>query len=95
GQYRPRVQVGLETHQCIHKEVETRDAHIIFHAESVPSLWRMCSYNWDCRWMGLYSPDPLNLLIGEPYATIFWVQFRIIFTEVGSRKNTGCSGTYP
>ncbi|MFQ6629300.1 hypothetical protein Gotur_007145 [Gossypium turneri] len=35
--------------------------------------------------MGLYSPGLLNLLIGEPYATIFWVRFRIIFTEVGSR----------
>ncbi|MBA0709639.1 hypothetical protein Golax_024663 [Gossypium laxum] len=23
--------------------------------------------------MGLYSPGPLNLLIEEPYATIFWV----------------------
>ncbi|MBA0786078.1 hypothetical protein Gotri_025675 [Gossypium trilobum] len=51
---------------------------------SVPSLWRMCSYNRDCRWMGPYSLGPLNLLIGEPYATIFWVQFYIIFTEVES-----------
>ncbi|MBA0624288.1 hypothetical protein Godav_009673 [Gossypium davidsonii] len=33
----------------------------------------MCSYNWDNQWMGLYSPSPLNLLIGEPYAMIFWV----------------------
>ncbi|MFQ6668709.1 hypothetical protein Gotur_034258 [Gossypium turneri] len=45
----------------------------IFHAESVPLLWRMCSYNWDCRWMGPHSPGLFNLLIGEPYATIFWV----------------------
>ncbi|MBA0669740.1 hypothetical protein Goklo_024705 [Gossypium klotzschianum] len=35
--------------------------------------------------MGPYSPSPFNLLIGEPYATIFWVRFRIIFTEVRSR----------
>ncbi|MBA0576503.1 hypothetical protein Golob_024567 [Gossypium lobatum] len=35
--------------------------------------------------MGLYSPGLLNLLIKEPYATIFWVRFQIIFTEVGSR----------
>ncbi|KAG8479458.1 hypothetical protein CXB51_029671 [Gossypium anomalum] len=40
--------------------------HFIFHAESVPLLWRMCSYNWDCRWMGPHSPGPFNLLIGEP-----------------------------
>ncbi|MFQ6646271.1 hypothetical protein Gotur_018897 [Gossypium turneri] len=59
--------------------------HSIFHAESVPSLWRTYNYNWDCRWMGLYSPDPLYLLIGKPYATVFWVRFWIIFTEVGSR----------
>ncbi|MBA0721566.1 hypothetical protein Golax_009091 [Gossypium laxum] len=31
----------------------------------------MCSYNWGYWWMGLYLPSPLNLLIGEPYATIF------------------------
>ncbi|MBA0762882.1 hypothetical protein Gotri_012434 [Gossypium trilobum] len=35
--------------------------------------------------MGPYSPGLLNLLIGESYATISWVQFRIIFTEVGLR----------
>ncbi|MBA0864350.1 hypothetical protein Goshw_002065 [Gossypium schwendimanii] len=29
------------------------------------------SYNWDCWWMGLHSPGPFNLLIGEPYVTIF------------------------
>ncbi|KAH1097762.1 hypothetical protein J1N35_014683 [Gossypium stocksii] len=28
GQYRPRVQVGPKTHQCVHREVETRDAYI-------------------------------------------------------------------
>ncbi|MBA0796135.1 hypothetical protein Gohar_006932, partial [Gossypium harknessii] len=28
GHYRPRVQVGPETHQCANKEVETRDPHI-------------------------------------------------------------------
>ncbi|MBA0668006.1 hypothetical protein Goklo_000993, partial [Gossypium klotzschianum] len=28
GQYRPGVLVGAETHQHIHREVETRDAHI-------------------------------------------------------------------
>ncbi|MBA0851703.1 hypothetical protein Goshw_024590 [Gossypium schwendimanii] len=31
----------------------------------------MNCYNWDCWWMGLYSPGSFNLLIGEPYATIF------------------------
>ncbi|MFQ6650017.1 hypothetical protein Gotur_022348 [Gossypium turneri] len=31
--------------------------------------------------MSPYSPSLLNLLIGEPYAMIFWVRFRIIFTE--------------
>ncbi|MBA0653895.1 hypothetical protein Goklo_020996 [Gossypium klotzschianum] len=35
--------------------------------------------------MGLHSPGSFNLLIGKQYATIFWVQFRIIFTEVRSR----------
>ncbi|MBA0819816.1 hypothetical protein Gohar_003757, partial [Gossypium harknessii] len=35
--------------------------------------------------MSPYSPGPFNLLILELYATIFWVQFRIIFTEVESR----------
>ncbi|MBA0688531.1 hypothetical protein Goari_006308, partial [Gossypium aridum] len=35
-------------------------------------------------WMSLYSLSPLNLLIGEPYVTIFWVRFQILFTEVGS-----------
>ncbi|MBA0756682.1 hypothetical protein Gogos_022017 [Gossypium gossypioides] len=35
--------------------------------------------------MGLYSPNSLNLLIGELYATIFWVRFWIIFTKVGLR----------
>ncbi|MFQ6658238.1 hypothetical protein Gotur_027593 [Gossypium turneri] len=59
--------------------------HFIFHAKSVPSLWRTCSYNWDCRWMGPHSPSPFNLLIEEQYVTIFWVQFRIILTEIGSR----------
>ncbi|MFQ6638848.1 hypothetical protein Gotur_015522 [Gossypium turneri] len=59
--------------------------HSIFYAKSVPSLWRTCSYNWDCQWMGLHSPSPSNLLIGELYVTIFWVRFQIIFTEVGSR----------
>ncbi|MBA0664079.1 hypothetical protein Goklo_004143 [Gossypium klotzschianum] len=33
----------------------------------------MCNYNWGCRWMGLYLLDSLSLLIGELYATIFWV----------------------
>ncbi|MFQ6628999.1 hypothetical protein Gotur_007297 [Gossypium turneri] len=41
----------------------------------------MYSYNWDYRWMGPYSLGPFNLLIGESYATIFWVRFRIIFTK--------------
>ncbi|MBA0652968.1 hypothetical protein Goklo_020180 [Gossypium klotzschianum] len=35
--------------------------------------------------MGTHSPGPLNLLIGEPYVTIFWVRFQIIFTKVRSR----------
>ncbi|MBA0633347.1 hypothetical protein Godav_001964 [Gossypium davidsonii] len=35
--------------------------------------------------MGLYSLSPFNLLIEEPYATIFWVRFWIIFTEIRSR----------
>ncbi|MBA0809435.1 hypothetical protein Gohar_025088 [Gossypium harknessii] len=35
--------------------------------------------------MGPYSPGPFNLLIKETYAMIFWVRFRIIFTEVRSR----------
>ncbi|MBA0875722.1 hypothetical protein Goshw_019587 [Gossypium schwendimanii] len=35
--------------------------------------------------MDPYSPGLFNLLIEKPYATILWVQFRIIFTEVGSR----------
>ncbi|MBA0876490.1 hypothetical protein Goshw_020725 [Gossypium schwendimanii] len=35
--------------------------------------------------MGPYSSSPFNLLIGEPYATIFWVRFWIIFKEVESR----------
>ncbi|MBA0878172.1 hypothetical protein Goshw_030282, partial [Gossypium schwendimanii] len=48
----------------VHREVETRDTHSIFHVESVPSLWRTCSYNWDCRWMSPYSPGSYNLLIG-------------------------------
>ncbi|MFQ6624877.1 hypothetical protein Gotur_003541 [Gossypium turneri] len=47
--------------------------YFIFHAESVSSLRRTCSYNWDCWWMGPHSPSPFNLLIGEPYAMIFWV----------------------
>ncbi|MBA0710704.1 hypothetical protein Golax_009973 [Gossypium laxum] len=34
--------------------------------------------------MAPYSPGPLNLLIGEPYVTIFWVRFQILFMEVGS-----------
>ncbi|MFQ6649450.1 hypothetical protein Gotur_022944 [Gossypium turneri] len=59
--------------------------HSIFHAGSVPSLWRTCSYNWDCRWMDPYSPGLFNLLIGEPYGMIFYVQFLIIFTEVELR----------
>ncbi|MBA0819277.1 hypothetical protein Gohar_027900 [Gossypium harknessii] len=29
--------------------------------------------------MGPHSQGQFNLLIWEPYATIFWVQFRIIF----------------
>ncbi|MBA0798990.1 hypothetical protein Gohar_009531 [Gossypium harknessii] len=36
-------------------------------------------------WMGLHSPSPFNLLIEEPYTTIFWVRFWIIFTEVRLR----------
>ncbi|MFQ6627545.1 hypothetical protein Gotur_004770, partial [Gossypium turneri] len=28
-----------------------------FLAKSVSSLWRTCSYNWDCLWMSPYSPD--------------------------------------
>ncbi|MBA0784707.1 hypothetical protein Gotri_024996 [Gossypium trilobum] len=35
--------------------------------------------------MGLHSPGLFNLLIGESYATIFWVRFWIIFTEVRLR----------
>ncbi|MFQ6658242.1 hypothetical protein Gotur_027593 [Gossypium turneri] len=35
--------------------------------------------------MGPHSPSPFNLLIEEQYVTIFWVQFRIILTEIGSR----------
>ncbi|MBA0696381.1 hypothetical protein Goari_002935 [Gossypium aridum] len=35
--------------------------------------------------MGLYSLGSFNLLIGESYATIFWVRFWIISTEVESR----------
>ncbi|MBA0737073.1 hypothetical protein Gogos_010553 [Gossypium gossypioides] len=35
--------------------------------------------------MNPYSLGLFNLLIGEPYATIFWVRFWIIFTEVESR----------
>ncbi|MBA0876015.1 hypothetical protein Goshw_025859 [Gossypium schwendimanii] len=31
--------------------------------------------------MGLHSPGPFNLLIEEPYATIFSMRFRIIFME--------------
>ncbi|MBA0850696.1 hypothetical protein Goshw_004605 [Gossypium schwendimanii] len=30
-----------------------------------------CSYNWDYWWMGPYSQNSFNLLIVEPYATIF------------------------
>ncbi|MBA0654428.1 hypothetical protein Goklo_021434 [Gossypium klotzschianum] len=35
--------------------------------------------------MILHSPGLFNLLIGESYVTIFWVQFWIIFTKVGSK----------
>ncbi|MBA0661786.1 hypothetical protein Goklo_006036 [Gossypium klotzschianum] len=35
--------------------------------------------------MGPYSLGPFNLLIGELYATIFCMQFQIIFMEVESR----------
>ncbi|MBA0857124.1 hypothetical protein Goshw_007833 [Gossypium schwendimanii] len=35
--------------------------------------------------MGSHLPGLFNLLIEEPYATIFWVRFRIIFTKVKSR----------
>ncbi|MBA0631789.1 hypothetical protein Godav_000629 [Gossypium davidsonii] len=35
--------------------------------------------------MGPHSLSLFSLLIGEPYATIFWVRFRIIFMEVRSR----------
>ncbi|MBA0797093.1 hypothetical protein Gohar_007816 [Gossypium harknessii] len=35
--------------------------------------------------MSPYSPGPFTLLIGEPYATIFWVRFQIIFTDVRTR----------
>ncbi|MBA0862595.1 hypothetical protein Goshw_010523, partial [Gossypium schwendimanii] len=35
--------------------------------------------------MGPHLPGPFNLLIGEPYVMIFWVRFRIIFTNVGLR----------
>ncbi|MBA0695182.1 hypothetical protein Goari_005414 [Gossypium aridum] len=35
--------------------------------------------------MGPHSSGPFNLLIDEPYVTIFWVRFRIILTEIGSR----------
>ncbi|MBA0868300.1 hypothetical protein Goshw_011414 [Gossypium schwendimanii] len=35
--------------------------------------------------MGPNSPSSLNLLIGEPYVTIFWVRFQIIFMKVRSR----------
>ncbi|KAG8473357.1 hypothetical protein CXB51_035500 [Gossypium anomalum] len=40
------------------------------------------NYSWGYCWMGPYSLGPLNLLIGEPYVKIFWVRFRIIFTEI-------------
>ncbi|KAK5785373.1 hypothetical protein PVK06_039955 [Gossypium arboreum] len=39
----------------------------------------------DCRWTGTQSLGPFILLIGEWYATSFWVLFRTILTEVGSR----------
>ncbi|MBA0646538.1 hypothetical protein Goklo_014495 [Gossypium klotzschianum] len=35
--------------------------------------------------MGPHSLGPFNLLIGESYATIIWVRFQVIFTEVRSR----------
>ncbi|KAG8472751.1 hypothetical protein CXB51_034638 [Gossypium anomalum] len=57
----------------------------IFHVESVLSLWKTCICNWDCRWMGTQSPSPHHLLIEELYAMSFWVLYRIILTEVGSR----------
>ncbi|MBA0803300.1 hypothetical protein Gohar_013531, partial [Gossypium harknessii] len=62
---------------------DTRLTHSIFYVGSVPSLWRTCSYSWGYWWMGPYSSGPLNLLIGEPYVTIFGVRFQILFTEVG------------
>ncbi|MBA0638369.1 hypothetical protein Godav_025437 [Gossypium davidsonii] len=34
---------------------------------------------------GTQSPGPFNLMIGERYVMSFWVLFRIILTEVGSR----------
>ncbi|KAH1046808.1 hypothetical protein J1N35_037592 [Gossypium stocksii] len=57
----------------------------IFHAESVLSLWKTCSCNWDCQWIGTQSLGSHHLLIGEPSVTSFWVLFRIILTEVRSR----------
>ncbi|MBA0858239.1 hypothetical protein Goshw_023288, partial [Gossypium schwendimanii] len=45
---------------------DLRCTRSIFYAGSVLLLCRTCSYNWGCRWMGPYSPRPLNLLIGKP-----------------------------
>ncbi|MBA0802108.1 hypothetical protein Gohar_012437, partial [Gossypium harknessii] len=42
GHYRPRVQVGSETHQRVNREVETRDAHI-------PSSMRRVYYHFGRR----------------------------------------------
>ncbi|KAG8497119.1 hypothetical protein CXB51_008269 [Gossypium anomalum] len=64
---------------------DPRRTLFIFHAESVLSLWKTYTCNWDYRWMGTQSPGPHHLLIGEPYATSFWVLYRIKLTEVRSR----------
>ncbi|MBA0880337.1 hypothetical protein Goshw_022037, partial [Gossypium schwendimanii] len=49
GQYRPRVQVGPKTYQRVHRGGDPRHTHSIFHAGSVPSLWRTYSCNRDCQ----------------------------------------------
>ncbi|MBA0562622.1 hypothetical protein Golob_007653, partial [Gossypium lobatum] len=35
GHYRPRVQVGPETNQCVDREVKTQDAHILSSMQRV------------------------------------------------------------
>ncbi|KAH1074580.1 hypothetical protein J1N35_026908 [Gossypium stocksii] len=57
---------------------DPRRTHSIFHVESVLSLWKTCICNWDCRWTETQSLGLFILLIGERYATSFWVLFRKI-----------------